>query len=326
MQRREARSQPVTVLVLDRAADRYLAMLRTRFPEVRVVVCDTYETLPARLAEAQPEVVLSFKIGRAAFPREALVGSGARWIHAGGAGVDHLVPWDAARLEVTNSSGIHGDIMAQHVLCVVLMMNLHMPAYLRQQRERRWQGDEGISLEGQTLGVVGFGSVGQAVGRLARRAGMRVIGVRTRPAPSEAADEVAGVDALRRVAAEVDHLVVCLPLTPATRGLIDADVISAMRPHARLIDVSRGGVVDGDALLDALKAGAIAGAALDVFASEPLPPESPFWEMENVIVTPHVSSDIRGWQLRVAELFADNLERWLAARPLRNVVDPARGY
>lgn len=155
---------------------------------------------------------------------------------------------------------------------------------------------------------------------------MRVSGVRNNPLPSEAADEVVGSGELLRVAGLADHLVLCVPLTAATRGMIDASVLGAMRQGARLIDVSRGGVVDEAALTDALRSGRLAGAALDVFATEPLPEDSPLWAMENVILTPHACSDIVGWQERVAALFADNLLRWQAGRPLRNLVDPARGY
>jgi phosphoglycerate dehydrogenase-like enzyme len=155
---------------------------------------------------------------------------------------------------------------------------------------------------------------------------MKVIGVRVSPAPSPAADEVVGLDRLHAALGKADHVAITLPLTAATRGLIGAAEFAAMGSGVHFVDVSRGGVVDEGALLQALASGAIAGATLDVFATEPLPAASPFWGMENVVVTPHSSSDIEGWQQRVLDLFSENLERWLDGRPLRNLIDPARGY
>jgi phosphoglycerate dehydrogenase-like enzyme len=155
---------------------------------------------------------------------------------------------------------------------------------------------------------------------------MRVIGVRSSPRTSPAADRVVGLDGLHSVLGEADHVAVTLPLTPATRGLFGAAELARLRPEAHLVNVSRGGIVDEAALLHALTSGALAGATLDVFEAEPLPPDSPFWGLENVLVTPHSSSDIEGWHDRVLDLFSDNLGCWLDGRPLRNVVGSARGY
>jgi phosphoglycerate dehydrogenase-like enzyme len=237
-----------------------------------------------------------------------------------------MQPWDPGRVQVTNSSGIHGDIMAQYVLCAMLMVNQHTRVYVRQQSAKIWRKHLSRSIEGQTLAVVGFGHVGAAIGALARANGMRVLGVRSSPQPSPAADEVVGLDRLHDVLGECEHVAITLPLTEATRGLIGRRELAALRPEAHFINVSRGGIVDEDALHEALTSGAIACATLDVFASEPLPLDSPFWSLDNVVLTPHSSSDIEGWQQRVIDLFSDNLRRWLDGRPLRNVVDPARGY
>ena len=137
---------------------------------------------------------------------------------------------------------------------------------------------------------------------------------------------VFGVDRMADALGAADFVVVCVPLTDATRHLIDARAIAAMKPDAVLVDVSRGGVVDGAALIGALRSGHVGGAALDVFENEPLPPESPFWTLDNVIVTPHCSSVYDGWERRSAEMFCDNAERWVEGAPLENVVDPTRGY
>ena len=156
--------------------------------------------------------------------------------------------------------------------------------------------------------------------------GCRTVGLRANPAPTEAVDEVFGIDRLHDALGAADIVVVCVPLTGVTRHLIDGQAIAAAKPGAVLIDVSRGSVVDGAALVAALRSGHIGGAALDVFETEPLPPDSPFWTLDNVIVTPHCSSVYDGWERRSAEMFCDNAERWRAGAPLENVVDPARGY
>lgn len=316
------------VLVLGGDAERFAQDLVSVRDIARVVTCTRYELLEDVLRSDRPEVALCFKIGRTPFPKDVLLASPSlKWIHAGGAGIDHLVPWNPERLTVTNSSGIHGDIMAQHVLCVMLMVNLRMRDYLRQQAGHVWKAYEGRSLDGQTLGVIGFGAVGRAVGAVAGSHGMKVLAVRASgSAPIAPADEVYGPEGMAEVAARSDFLAVCLPLTPATRGMIGADILDAMKASGFLIDVSRGGIVDQDALLERLRGKAFAGAALDVFPGEPLPQDSPFWDLENVIVTPHSSSDIVGWEYRVTERFMDNLRRWHDGRPLQNVVDPNRGY
>ncbi|MEQ9798992.1 MAG: D-2-hydroxyacid dehydrogenase [Salinisphaeraceae bacterium] len=316
------------VLVLSGRADSFAADLEPAGDIARFTTCSRYEDLDAALEESRPDVALCFKIGREPFPRETLIGHpGLKWVHAGGAGIDHLLPWRTDSITVTNSSGIHGDIMAQHVLCMMLMFNLRIRDYLVQQTAHRWAAYESRSLQGQTLGVVGFGAVGRSVGAIGRQHGMRVEAIRASgPATLPEADAVFGPEALIEVASRADFLAICLPLTPQTRGLISGDVLDALPRASHLIDVSRGGIVDAEALLDRLKRRVFAGAALDVFEREPLPADSPFWDLDNVIVTPHSSSDIQGWERRVTGMFIDNLRRWHAGDPLRNVVDPALGY
>ena len=156
--------------------------------------------------------------------------------------------------------------------------------------------------------------------------GVRVVGVRANPAPTDHVDRVADFQGLHGALGEADFVVLCLPLTERTRHCIDERAIAAMKRGAILVDVSRGGVVKGEALVAGLRSGHLGGAALDVFEHEPLPPESPFWTLENVIVTPHCSSLYEGWERRSAEMFGDNLARRLRGDALENIVDPARGY
>ena len=320
-------SDRVAAIILHDQADRYAESLSQMFPEVTFLPCPAYDKVAAVIRSEGPQLALAFKAGAASFPRGPLVEPGGpMWVHVGGAGIEHMQPWDPGRVQVTNSSGIHGDIMAQYVLCAMLMANQHTRVYFRQQGAKTWRKHLSRSIEGQTLAVVGFGHVGASIGTLARANGMRVLGVRSSPQPSPAADEVVGLDRLHDVLGECDHVAITLPLTEATRGLIGRRELAALRPETHFINVSRGGIVDEGALHEALTSRAIACATLDVFAREPLPPDSPFWSLDNVVLTPHSSSDIEGWQQRAIDLFSDNLRRWLDGRPLRNVVDPARGY
>ncbi|HEX6119087.1 MAG TPA: D-2-hydroxyacid dehydrogenase, partial [Dongiaceae bacterium] len=167
---------------------------------------------------------------------------------------------------------------------------------------------------------------GQAIAKLAKALGMQVVGVRAHPRPTANVDRVEPIERLHDLLRLADYVAICLPLTPATRGLIDGAAFQALKPGAILVDISRGAIVREAALIDALKDGHLAGAVLDVFEVEPLPPDHPLWAMENVIVTPHCSSVYDGWERRAIEMFCDNLDRWLAGAPLENVVDPGMGY
>ncbi|MEM0922595.1 MAG: D-2-hydroxyacid dehydrogenase, partial [Pseudomonadota bacterium] len=181
-------------------------------------------------------------------------------------------------------------------------------------------------LRGKTLLILGLGHTGQAIARLGRAFGMHVIGTRARPEPMEAVDEVHAPGALPDLIARADFIAVSVPLIPATRGLLDADAFAAVKPGVILADVSRGAVIDQSALLNALRDGRIAGAALDVFETEPLPPDNPLWSEPHVLISPHCSSVYAGWEEASFEFFLANLARWCSGEPLLNQVDPARGY
>jgi phosphoglycerate dehydrogenase-like enzyme len=233
-----------------------------------------------------------------------------------------LVPEAIERnLTVTNSRGVFDQGIAEYVLGAVLAFAKDFPGTLRRQQDRTWEHRATEPVAGRRLLVVGAGSIGSAVGRLAMAAGLEVRGV----ARSERADDpvfghvIAQADLLD-VLPWADFVVLTVPLSDETRGLIDGAALSVMRHDARLINVARGGVVDERALVEALEAGRLAGALLDVFATEPLPDASPFWSMPNVIVSPHMSGDLHGWVEALTELFVDNYRRWRAEEPLRNVV------
>lgn len=305
-----------------------LDTLRARHPAVSVACCTDYASLPETLARERPEVLFTIKFaGTPGFPRAAIVGSDSlRWVSVGGSGTDHLGSWDPARLTVTNAAGVAAEVMGQYVIGGILHFALGLSAFARHQRERTWTDGSVTWVAGRTVAILGLGKTGQAIARLSKTLGMHVIGVRAQPAPTPGVDRVEAMDKLHDVLGAADYVAVCLPLTPATRGLIDAAALRALKPGAVLADVSRGGIVRQAALLEALRDGRIAGAILDVFETEPLPSDNPLWSMDNVIITPHCSSVYEGWERRAMEMFCDNLGRWLAGQPLENVVDPGRGY
>ena len=319
------------VLILSGDPDVYLEPLQDQFPALSVRSCRSYDRLPDVLHEYQPTVVLASKMGREPFPRETLLeDSSVQWIQATSAGVDHLLPL-SRRVQLTSARGVHDEVLADYILCSVLMFNLHFPTFARQQVERVWRPQALEPAAGQCLVVLGLGSIGHLVAAKAKRLGMRAVGVRARPDAAmprpglDAPDAVLGVDRLKDAVGEADHLAVTLPLTPRTRGLVSSEILRAMKQGSVLINVSRGGIVDEQALVAALREGPLSGAAIDVFEKEPLPPDSELWDLSNVVITPH-TGDIRGAQQKVAELFCRNLKRWRSGEPLLNLVDPERAY
>jgi len=245
------------------------------------------------------------------------------------AGVDPLLFPELVHSSVvlTNSRGVFDRAMAEYVLGLALALAKDLPRTLDLQRRREWLHRESERVDGRTALVVGAGSIGREIGRYLRAAGMRVLGVARRPREADTVFErVVGIDDLQAALPEADYVVLALPLTPETRGLFGAAALATTKRSARFINVGRGAVVDQPALVDALRSRRIAGAALDVFADEPLPAVHPFWDMPGVIVSPHMSGDFAGWPAAVSGLFVENFRRWLAGEPLLNVVDKARGY
>ena len=318
---------PHVVIHMD-APNEALALVRGQFPDMSVSACNNYESLSDHIRETRAGVVYSVRFaGNAGFPRAALVESDTvRWVSVGGSGTDHLAGWNPDRVIVTNAAGVAASMMAEYTLGALLYFSLDLPGFRQAQSARRWV-EGGVSpIEGRTLLIIGLGKTGQAIAKRAKAMGMRVLGVRARPAPTPHVDEVLPVSALVEVLPAADGVAVCVPLLDNTRGLLDSKAIMQIKSGAVLVDISRGGVVDQKALAEVLASGRLKGAALDVFEAEPLPGDSPFWGMENVIVTPHCSSVYEGWEMKSVAMFCDNLRRYLAGEELGNVVDPERGY
>lgn len=307
----------------------HIPLVSASAPGAEVVGCDSYAALPGIVAELAPDIVFTIRFaGTPGFPAKALTGPGGpAWISVGGSGVDHLGNWDTSRTVVTNAAGVAADQMAEYVIGAVLHFRLDVPGLIADQSQQLWRRDRKVRpLRGGTALIVGLGRTGQAVAARLRAMSMRVIGVRNRREP------VAGVDALHPPAdlpglwPLADLVVVSTPLTSATRGLIGADALAAMKPDAVIVDVSRGGVIDGQALASALMSGHLGGVALDVFEAEPLPPGHPLWTTPRTLVSPHCSSTYDGWEAATVAFFCDNLGRRLRGEPLVNVVEPGRGY
>jgi phosphoglycerate dehydrogenase-like enzyme len=228
---------------------------------------------------------------------------------------------------LTNARGVFDAGIAEHVLGVMLLFAKDLRRAVDRQRRREWAPGDTETLEARRLLVVGVGPVGRAIGKAARGFGMLVRGMgRTTRPGDQVFGTIMGVDELHDGLGWADYVVDVLPATERTRGLFDADAFAAMNPWTRFVNVGRGSTVDEPALVEALRSGGIAAAALDVFEAEPLPHDSPLWDLPNVVITPHVAGDFAGWREAVMEVFVENLERYLTGNPLRNVVDKRLGF
>ena len=253
-----------------------------------------------------------------------------RWVQLPCAGAERYCGALPAGATLANCSGAFGQDIAEHVLCVTLMLLRMLPAYQRQQFAHEWRrGDAARNVAGSTVCVIGMGDLGSWVARDFRMLGARVRGVaRTSHAPAEPFDESYTSHDLAAAVRDADVVVCALPATPQTAGLVSSDVLAAMGEQGILVNVGRGATVDEEALAEALLAGRLAGAALDVFDEEPLPASSPLWDLPNVIVTPHVAGRDTD-PIAVRNIFGictDNLRRYLAGQPLTHVVDQTLGY
>ncbi len=252
-----------------------------------------------------------------------------KWINAPSAGVDRFLVPDivASPVILTNSRGIHSVQMGEMAFEMLLMLAKKAPFFFRMRQQREWHRVVPEILRGRTLAVLGLGVIGREVARLGKAFGMRVVALDVREiGPDECVDAHFPPSRLKEVLSQSDYVVVTLPLTPETRNLIGEPELLAMRRTAYLVNIARGGIVDEDALIRALSEERIAGAGLDVFAKEPLPPDSKLWDLPNVIISPHVAGIREDYAVLAMDLFCENLRRYLDGREMLNVVDKKRGY
>jgi phosphoglycerate dehydrogenase-like enzyme len=285
----------------------------------------------AEAALAEAEVLLRGQIASKVLDHVIERTPNLRWIHSISAGVDKVVtPLSRHRgLQVTNARGVFSRPIAEYVVMMCLVIARRLPQLFDLQRERTWQPLRGQELGGLTVGIIGYGSIGAEIARLLEPFGTRVLATRRHPelgAGGQANVEVWGIDRLHDLLRASDVVVIAAPLTDETAGLIGATELQEMLGHAWLINIARGRLVDELALRRALANGWIGGAVLDVFDEEPLPADSPLYDTPNLVITPHTSWSSDRVVERSIDLFVANLERYLSADPLENLVDLEAGY
>jgi phosphoglycerate dehydrogenase-like enzyme len=319
---------------------RDLERIRAAAPGARLVTVSIEGLADGPLDDV--EVMLRGWLNSDAFDRLLARAPRLAWVHSATSGVERaLTPASRERgLIVTNARGVFSRPIAEYVLMMILAVSRRLPQLLELQRERTWQPLEGSELRDVTVGIVGLGSIGRAVGALATAFGCRVIAVRRRPESGVESsregddlsfgeamlDRVGGPEMLPELLGESDFIVLAAPLTPETENMINADTLAMVKAGSWLINVARGRLIDERALLRALRDGPLGGAVLDTFREEPLPALSSFYELPNVIVTPHTAWSSGRVLDRSVDLFCDNLRRFATGEPLLNVVDPAAGY
>ena len=330
-----------------RYRSRDLERIRAAAPGARLVTVSVEGLADGSLEDV--EVMLRGWLTSEAFDRLLARAPHLAWVHSATSGVERaLTPAAIERgLVVTNARGVFSRPIAEYVLMMILSVSRRLPQLLELQRERTWQPLEGAELRDVTVGIVGLGSIGRAVGALATAFGCRVVAVRRRadgeagavdagsadgetpgerPLGEVMLDRVGGPDTLPELLGESDFIVLAAPLTPETQEMINDRTLAMVKPGAWLINVARGRLIDERALVRALRDGPLGGAVLDTFRDEPLSPMSSFYDLPNVIVTPHTAWSSGRVLDRSVELFCDNLRRFAAGEPLLNVVDPAAGY
>ncbi len=316
--------QKPLVAVVAWLPDGLLDRLRADFPGCEFV--DARE--PAAFDRQFPRAAITYGLPPVARLPEA---SGLRWIQLISAGVPQdLCPVaKKAGIAVTNLAGLYGSSIAEHALALMAMLARNLHVVVRNQAQGRW--DRSVDrtmtdLQGRTLAVVGVGDIGRGIARLARAYGMRVVGCRRTDRVSPFVDQLYLCKDLHAMLGQADFVAVAAPLTARTEGMLGPAEFRAMKRGAVYVNVSRGGVAQEKALLEALHTGQVAAAGLDAYAAEPLPADHPFWSLPQVIISPHVSGEVVNASSLPAQRFARNLHSWLAGTPLEGVVDLEHGY
>ena len=303
--------------------------LNRDFHGIESVQRSSYDGIEDDLRTAEVVVTWSLR------PEQFKAASHLRWIHSPAAAVHQLMFPELVNSDVvlTNAREVHGPVVAEHVMALIFALAKCLPQAVCAQQKHVW-AQEAIwhgrprELAGATLGLVGLGSIGREVARHASNLGMRVIAVRentAKPTP-QGVQEVFASSQLDALLAQSDYIVLAAPVTSGTRGLINAARFGKMKPEACLINVGRGPLVDEGALIDALREKRIGGAALDVFEEEPLPADSPLWDLENLLITPHTAGLTEKLWERHYQLISENLRRYIAGQPLLSIVDKKLGY
>ena len=313
------------------APEWFAKKLKSEFPQLDITQHNSYEGVDSDLADAEILFTFSLRPEQFQFARKLL------WIHSPAAAVHQFMFPELVNSNVilTNARDVHGPVVAEHVMALIFAMAKKIPEAVRMQQKHIW-GQEIVwrgrprprELAGATLGLVGLGSIGRNVAKHAAALGMHVVAVREHPEKDtpEFVHEVLPSSRLDEMLARADYVVLAAPVTPATGGMIGRHQMAKMKPDATLINVGRGPLVDEIALAEALRANKIGGAALDVFDKEPLPTDSPLWDLENLLITPHTAGMTDKLWERHYVLFSENLRRYFSGQPLLALVDKKSGY
>ncbi len=305
----------MNLLIIDENhyADRYRSHFQTTFPDISISCLAPSEDARTRIREAD----ILFTYG--SFISDALIREAARlkWIQAQTTGVDGIADLPSLSKEVilTTTRGIHTAPVSELAILHMLAANRNLARNVRNQQAKLWARWPGTVLDRKTVGILGVGAISEALARHCKSFGMTVLGFSGSERNIEHFDRIHERKELERMAARLDYLVILAPLTAETKNLVDRRIFAAMKPNAYLVNVARGGIVNEDDLIDALRKGKIAGAGLDVFEEEPLPPHHPLWEMENVLITPHIGGRYDAIVERKLPIFEHNLRAFLEGKP-----------
>ena len=316
--------EPVTLLVSDNVWARHSDAIRSISPGVTPIIYEGNDVLPDEIISTINTVFYSSDLWperSRGFVLSLLKATSVKWMHTFSAGVDSpfFVQLMERGIRLTNSSGATASPIAQTTVLYMLALSRNVRAWYQHQEKHEWIRHEFAELDGARLAVIGMGPIGIETARLGVALNMNVEAIRRTPNGTEPCPTFS-FDQLTRVLSHADWVAVALPLTVDTRQIFNAETFAIMKPGAHFINVGRGELVDEDALIAALQSGHLAGAALDVFATEPLPPDSPLWDMDNVIITPHSSSASAQSGLRSEDLFVKNFARYVAGEPMINEV------
>ena len=300
---------------------RYKAMLLEQFPQLTINVVGHHTLVEPYIADT--DILLCFSPPMADHVvRDA---HKLKWIQALGTGVDNIVdlPSLGKEVVVTNIRGIHGSPVSEATIAFMLSLARDLPRSVRAQENAKWERWPSQLLSGKTVGILGVGLIAEYLAPICKTFHMTVVGISGSPRAAPGFDRMVTRGELMKVAGELDYLVVLAPLTPETRNIVGAKLLAAMKPTAYLVNVARGGVVDEPALIKALEAGQIAGAGLDVFSQEPLPPDNPLWKTKNVTIFSHLGGYSQGYEDRAMPTIAGNMAKFLA-NDLKNMINIVR--
>jgi phosphoglycerate dehydrogenase-like enzyme len=313
------------VITNEGSAERLDGAIQRALPDAQVVV-SSKDSLNEDLRGAQ------LTVGAPLTAEQLAIATDLVWHHVPWAGVESAISPELVErgIVLTNNSGMSAPNMAEHLVAMMLAFARAIPTFVRFQQQKTWaRWDEDMhrfELTGQTVLLLGTGAIGRETARRLRGFGCTIIGARRRQGDVDGFDRVIGFDQVMEVLPEVDHVVSSLPMTPHTDRIVSQEMIAGMKPGTYFFNVGRGGTVDQDALIEALRNGHLAGAGLDVTTPEPLPQESPLWDMDNVLITCHTSGGSPKTRERVATVLVENLRRYESGEPLLNEVDLAYGY